>query len=111
MEVEVTNPANSPMHYGDYPVVGIIKPPDALPNRILYTNAEANRVYNDIQYDIYQTQKEHDRIIKKPKNWSTFFKIVVGAALATLAIVYRKNIAQFFKSAFQKIKGWFTKKP
>ena len=108
MVVEVTNPANSSMHYGDKPPVGLISAPDALPNRVLYTNAQANREYNDLQYDIYQTQKEHDRIIKKPK-LKTVLTILGVAAVVTLAVVFRKNIANFAKSATTKIKNLFRK--
>ena len=111
MEVEVTNPANSPMHYGDKPPVGVIDAPDALPNRVLYTNVEANRTYNDMQYDIYQTQKEHDRLLKKPKNWKKWLTVLAAAALVTAAVIYRKNILSFGKSVVAKVKNLFTKKP
>ena len=108
MVVEVTNPANNNMHYGDKPAVGIISAPDALPNRVLYTNAEANRTYNDLQYDIYQTQKVHDRLIKKPKP-KTLLKIAGAIVVVTLGIVFRKNIVSFGKNVYSKIKNLFRK--
>lgn len=108
MVVEVTNPANNPMHYGDTPPIGVISAPDQLPNRVLYTNVEANRIYNDLQYDIYQTQKEHDRLIKKPKRK----KVLIGLAVAALvvsAVVFRKNIMSFGKNVIDKVKNLFKK--
>ena len=109
MVVEVTNPANNGMHYGDKPAVSVIPVPDKLPNRILYTNVEANRIYNDLQYDIYQTQKEHDRIIKKPKSWKTWLTIFAAATLVTLGVVYRKNLVSLLKNGVTKIKNIFHK--
>lgn len=109
MEVEVSNPANMPMHYGDKPAVGVISAPDALPNRILYTNTGANKVYNDIQYDIYQTQKEHGRLIKKSQRKKSLL-ILFGIAAIALAFVFRKNITAFGKNAIGKVKNLFSKK-
>ncbi len=109
MVVEVTNPANSNMHYGDKPAVGVISAPDKLPNRVLYTNAQANREYNDIQYDIYQTQKEHDRLIKKPKSKKGWFVALGIIALITTAIIFRKKFGALCKSVFGKIKNVFKK--
>lgn len=109
MVVEVFNPANNNMHYGDKPSVGLISAPDKLPNRVLYTNAQANREYNDIQYDIYQTQKEHDRMIKKPKSKKAWIGIIVGVALLTTAIIFRKKISSAATSVFGKIKNLFKK--
>ena len=110
MEVEVTNLANIPMHYGDKPVVGVISAPDALPNRILYTNTNANKTYNDMQYDIYQTQKDHGRLIKKSKRKKSLLILCAIAAVA-LAVAFRKNIASFGKTVIEKIKNLFSKKP
>ncbi len=110
MEVEVTNPANSPMHYGDKPPVGVISAPDALPNRILYTNVSANKTYNDIQYDIYQTQKNHGKRVKKSQVKKSLL-ILCGITTVALAIAFRKDIASFGKNVFNKIKNIFTKKP
>lgn len=106
MVVEVANPSNSPMHYGDKPAVTTLTAPDALPNRVLYTNVEANRIYNELQYDIYQTQKRHDSLIKKPKG-KTWLKIAAAVALVTLAVVFRKNIANLAGKAYRKVKNIF----
>lgn len=109
MVVEVSNPANSNMHYGDKPAVGVISAPDKLPNRVLYTNVQANREYNEIQYDIYKTQKEHDRMIKKPKSKKSWFVIIGAAALITTAVIFRKKIGTVCSSVFGKIKNLFKK--
>lgn len=104
MVVEVTNPDNNPMHYGDWPAVKIVSAPDKLPNRVLYTNVEANRVYNDLQYDIYKTQKEHNRLLKKPKT-KTLILVLSSLGVIALGIIFRKNIINFSKNLVDKIKN------
>ena len=109
MVVEVSNPLNQHMHYGDKPVAGVIAASDALPNRIMYTNTNANRVYNDMQYEIYQTAK-HTPTPSKGK----FPPILTisGCCLAIgAAFAFRKNIWAFCIKALNKIKNIFKKAP
>lgn len=107
MVVEVTNPQNQHMHYGDKPAVGVIDAAEKLPNRILYTNAEANKIYNELQYDIYQTAKH----TKKPSKgkFPTILKILGGVLVVGTAIVFRKKIVSGCKMIFGKIKNLFHK--
>jgi len=96
MVVEVPNPVNSYMHYGDRdPVVSVIDAPDYMPKRIWYSNNEANKTYNELQHDIYQTAKQ----TKKPKKgkFPTVLKIVGAGIVVGLAIVFRKDIGALLK--------------
>ncbi len=109
MVVEVANPINQRMHNGDKPVAGVLTASDALPNRVLYTNANANKVYNDIQYDIYQGVKNASP--PKKSGFPTILKIAAGSVLLGTAIIFRKNIWQFCKNITGKIKNIFKKSP
>lgn len=103
MVVEIDNPANKNMHYGDKLPVGIITAPDRLPKRVLYSNYDAERRYNELQYDIYQDQK-HTKPPKKG-NIPTVLKIILGTAIAGCAVIFRKDILKFiknFKNPFRK---------
>ncbi len=96
MVVEIENPANKNMHYGDKQPVGVITAPDRLPKRTLYSNIEAERMYNQLQYDIYETQK-HTKPPKKG-DFPTVLKFVTGTLTAGAAIVFRKDIFKFLKN-------------
>ncbi|MBQ8458943.1 hypothetical protein IJ541_02445 [bacterium] len=99
MVVEVVNPQNSSMHYGDKPAVRVINAPDQLPKRVLYTNAEADKIYHEIQYDIYDKARHTKR---PPKGkFPTVLKILGGIIAVGAAIVFRKNIASFCKKIFK----------
>lgn len=103
MVVEFENPANKKMHYGDKLPVGVINAPDRLPKRVLYSNYDAERRYNELQYDIYQDQK-HTKPPKKGK-FPTILKIILETATAGCAIIFRKDIFKFiknFKNPFRK---------
>lgn len=97
---QIDNPANRNMHYGDNVPVGTISAPNSLPKRVLYSNKEAERIYNDMQYDIYQTQKH----TKKPSKgkFPMVLKILIGAGLLAGIVTCRKNI-------WSRLKGLFTK--
>ena len=110
MVVEVANPANVSIHSGDVPPVKtVLTPPDALPNRVLYTNAGANKSYNDTQYDIYMTQKEHDRLVKKPKSIKSVLKVLALVFAGAGLIYYRKNVLEYCKNGYSKMKNLFIK--
>lgn len=97
---QIDNPANQNMHYGDKVPVGTISAPNSLPKRVLYSNKEAERIYNDMQYDIYQTQKH----TKKPSKgkFPMVLKILIGAGLLAGIVTCRKNL-------WSRLKGLFTK--
>ncbi|MDE6139239.1 MAG: hypothetical protein K2F57_07190 [Candidatus Gastranaerophilales bacterium] len=96
MVVEIENPANKNMHYGDKLPVGVISAPERLPKRTLYSNYEAEKSYNQLQYDIYQSQK-HTKPPKKGK-FPTVLKILLGTITAGCAIIFKKDIFRFIKN-------------
>lgn len=102
MVVEVANPINKSMHSGDKPPVSLVEAADKLPNRVLYTNVEANRIYNELQYDIYQTQKEHNRTINSPKKRTGLIVAVCFTGIVITGIIFRKNISKWFSSVFKR---------
>ena len=102
MVVEVENPVNKSMHSGDKPPVSVIEAANKLPNRVLYTNTDANRVYNELQYDIFQTQKEHDRALNSPKKKKGIIVAALFAGVVVTGIIFRKNISNFFKNIFAR---------
>ncbi|MBP3821767.1 hypothetical protein J6G99_09025 [bacterium] len=57
-KVEVFNPANKAMHYGDYKV-GVLNPPNKIPQiSTLSSYKESQEKYNRIQQDLYISQKK-----------------------------------------------------
>ena len=102
MVVEVSNPINKTMHNGDMPPVTIIEAADKLPNTVLYTNVEANRIYNNLQYDIYQTQKEHDRTLNSPKKRTGLIVATIFTGIVITGILFRKNISKLISSIFKR---------
>lgn len=109
MVVELANPLNQHMHYGDKPVAGVISASDSLPNRVMYTNTNANRVYNDIQYEIYQNSKNAPP--PKKGGFPPVLKILAGAIALCTAVIFRKKIWMFCKSCFTRLKNIFKRKP
>jgi|GEM_PF-1619053 hypothetical protein len=97
---QIDNPANRNMHYGDKVSVGTISAPSSLPKRVLYSNKEAERIYSEMQHDIYQTQKH----TKKPSKgkFPMVLKILIGAGLLAGIVTCRKNLWSKFKSLFSK---------
>ena len=57
MVEQIDNPANKIMHYGSTNV-GVLYPPDKLPKVQVYSYKEGEQIYNQMQYDLYQTQKQ-----------------------------------------------------
>jgi hypothetical protein len=100
---QIENPANRAMHYGDKPPVGVIKAPERLPKKVVYSNAEANKSFNQIQYDIYMDEKNaRPRKIKFP----AILKILIGASAIAGIVLCRKEIGSFIhkylKNPFKK---------
>ena len=85
-KVHVENPANCPMHYGDF-TSGRVVPPDYVPKYRIYTYFDAEDRYNEIQHDIYEDSKKI-----KPKSKREFPKILkfiavgIGAIAAFLGV-------------------------
>ena len=100
MVVQVDNPANKHMHNGDMPVVKTIDAPGFLPKRYLYSDYEAQKRYNQLQMDIYETQKH----VKTPDRtkFPTVLKILLGAGVVALGIIFRKDLAQLITKIFKK---------
>ncbi len=98
MVEQIDNPANKIMHYGNSSV-GILTPPDKFPSVQLYSYKEGERIYNQMQYDIYQKQKH----AKPPeKGFPAILKIAfTGIAISSLAI-FRKDITKFVKNLFKR---------
>lgn len=101
MVVEVSNPMNNPMHYGrDNLYVKTTDAPDSLPKRVWYSNSEANKLYTEMENDIYTGYKKAK---KKKKN--TVLKVLLWIAAgcaAVSAVIYRKNIGSFIKNLFKR---------
>ena len=100
MVVQVDNPANKHMHNGDLPVVKIISAPGFLPKRYLYSDYEAQKRYNQMQMDIYETQKN----TKSPDRhkFPTVLKILLAAGTVAFGFIFRKDLAKFVKNLFKK---------
>lgn len=96
---QIDNQANKHMHYGDKPPIGIVNAPDKLPKKVLYSNAEANKIYNQMQHDIYEKQK-HTKAPKKGK-FPMILKIILGIIGIGAAIRFRKNIGNRIKKIFK----------
>ena len=96
---QISNPANKHMHYGDKPPIGVINAPDKLPKKVVYSNEQAERIYNEMQYDLYQSEK-HAKPPKKGE-FPTVLKIIIGGVGLTLGITFRKDITKYLKKIFK----------
>ena len=102
MVEQVENPANKALHYGNVNV-GILTPPNKLPQVELYSSKKANQEYNQMQYDLFVKQKQ----AKPPqyrKKFPTILKIIGGVAIISCAIIFKKSIIKFIKNIFSKRK-------
>jgi len=100
-KLQIDNPSNKALHYGDVYTVGIINPPDKLPKVRLYSEKEAMQVYDSMQYDLYISQQK----AKPPKSKRKFpliLKITGGTIGLAGAVIFRKDILKFFKGLFRK---------
>lgn len=96
---QIDNPANKHMHYGDKPPIGVINAPNKLPQKVVYSNAQANKIYNQMQYDLYQSEK----YAKPPKKgkFPTILKILIGTVGITLGYIFRKDLGKLLKKVFK----------
>ena len=100
MVVQIDNPANKSMHYGDQVFAKDLTMPDKLPTKTLYSDREAEQRYNQIQADIFQKQKK-----AKPKEIIKFpmiLKILLGVG-GTLAVLFKgKTIFKWVKDVLTR---------
>jgi len=99
MVVEIENPANRSMKYGDRVLVKSMEVPDKLPTKVVYSNAEANRIYNKIEHDIYEDQKRA-KPYEKTK-FPTVLKILLGGIGLGAIILKGKSILKYLKNIFK----------
>lgn len=99
MVEQIDNPANKSMHYGSSNV-GILNPPNKLPQVVLYSPKQANYEYNQMQYDIYQKQKQAKP--PNPHKFPTILKIVGGLAATAGILIFKKDIMKFIKGLFKR---------
>lgn len=75
-KLQVENPLNRPMHYGnDGTLVGVLPTPAALPQKLLYSGYVQSRIYHTLVQDLYSTQKT---ATPKKKGMPKIIKIVLG---------------------------------
>ena len=82
-KIYVENPANKHMHYGDY-TVGALNPPDYIPKYRIYSYTEGEKIYNEIQHDLYVESKKAKPYRKK--GFPLVLKIL-GAIAALGAVI------------------------
>ena len=99
MKVEVSNPANKAMHYGDEPVVTLVNAPAKLPSRVIYSGIEARKQYEQMEADIYDGVRKAKKIEKH--KFPDVLKWTLGIAGAAFAIIFRKNLTKFVKKLFK----------
>ena len=98
---QIDNPANKQMSYGkDRKPVGVIPVPQTLPKKTIYTGAEAMKQYNELQRDLYMSEKAAK---KKPiHKFPTIMKILLGFAGISGLIIFRKNISKMIRNLFRR---------
>ena len=96
-KVQVENPLNKPMHYGNQrPEVGVVQDPGRLPAKNLYSGYEQSQIYNALTQDLYTSQKKTKaRSRKTPKIikialWLLGARILYAVAKPPVAKVLRK---------------------
>lgn len=100
MVVQIDNPANRQMHNGDLPVVKNLEAVGYLPKRQLYSDYEAQKNFNQVQMDIYETQRR----TKAPdrRKFPTILKILIPTTVVALGILFRKDLTKLVKNLFKK---------
>mgnify|MGYP007099290598 FL=1 len=88
-KLQVDNPANKAMHYRQTSV-GILNPPDRLPKVTVYSGVEAQKRYDEMQHDLYISEKRAKKYEKR--GFPTILKIIGGGAIIAGIIKCRKNI-------------------
>ncbi len=97
MVEQVDNPANKSMHYGNHSV-GILNPPNKLPKCVLYSAREGDKMFNQMEHDLYVGQKK----AKPPERHKFPLILKIAGAIAILGgIVFSgKGILSGIKNIF-----------
>lgn len=95
-KLQIDNPLNKSMHYGEH-YAGVLNPPDKLPSVELYSYQKTAQNYSQLQSDIYQKRK-----CVEPLNKRKFPTVltILGTVLLT-GVIFRKNISKLFKKVFK----------
>ena len=92
-KLRVDNPANNFMKYDSWHLESVT-PPDSLPKYRIYSNEETQRLYNQLEQDIYQ---KYNKIEPKKKGFPKILKYFIGIGLATLlAFISKEPIMNLF---------------
>lgn len=97
MVEQIDNPANKSMHYGNHRV-GLLNPPDKLPKTVLYSGREGDRMFNQMEHDLYVGQK-HANPPERHK-FPLILKIIGGATVLLSGMFCFKGIRKFVKKLF-----------
>ena len=98
--LQIDNPANKHMHYDTRTPVGVITPPDKLPSVVVYSTIEGEKIFNQMEHDLYVGRKNAKKL--NTYKFPQVLKIFGGIALAAGAIIFRKDIGKFLKKLFCK---------
>ena len=98
-KLQADNSTNKHMHYDKPLDVGILNPPSRLPKVVVYSKADADYRYRNMQCDIYESYKKATEPPKK--GFPTILKIAGGILTAVGAIVFRKDISKYLKKLFK----------
>lgn len=95
----INNPANNSMKNGDI-VLGVMSPPDSLPQYQIYNWSEGQKTFNNLQYDVYQESKSAKPISEKkgfPKIYKWLIGIAAAGVLVLLSLKPINKLIKFFK--------------
>ena len=101
-KLQVENPLNKPMHYGnERPLVNEVVPVvNYLPSVNLYSGLECNERYNQMQQDLYVSQKV---AAPKKKGLPKILKILAAAFGGyILYAVAKPSVAKVFNKIFRR---------
>ena len=98
-KLQVDNPANKSMHYGQTSV-GILTPPNSLPKANVYSGIEAQKRYDEMQQDLFLSEKKAKKYEKK--GFPTILKIIGGGALIAGTLAYRRKIWKGIKKLLHR---------
>ncbi len=100
-KLQVENPSNASMHYGNAPVFpGAVPAPNSVPAPNIYSGAESIKIYNQMQMDLYESQKKQK---PKKKGLPKILKILGGAfATYLLYAVAKPSVVKAFNKIFRR---------
>lgn len=88
-KLQVENPANAQMHYGNNNLIGVLVPPDRIQSTTLYSFKEGRELFNTLNKDIYQSQKH---ATAKKRGTPLGVKILLGIGAAILSFKFIKKL-------------------